>query len=527
MTTLIQMPVLTQIPVDFSNSTHFNNNGLDSGGSDGSGSNSFSGPLQQSLIESVIADVLAMVMQAVQSSNSSGGSNSSSGSQVDPYQLVNAQGAQSDGTNNQSNNNSILSTLEMLLQVLEQLQAGQQSGQSTNSGDQSGNSQISALLQQIEQLVQQLMGSAGGQQGQGASGGSSDTMVAALEAVLAQLLQMLSGTQGQQGSGDQSGGQSSGSTADALQSIIELLSQLLNGGSGQQDSGNDSTGSNSDTSGYQPPVKNLQSDSSNTNGSTGNQPTNDSPPISLTKDQSNSQSTNSNSNGSNSTNNTSNNDSTTQHSTTTTSSSGAPDNVKFSSQWNTVPFVNNTNEPITFQLTMGAGQSLPAGVDSDGKFTVAPHSTVEKTFATNGPGFNVKQVNGDGSAFTLDEFTFSSNGNNHTINFDTSYIRGANNGDHSLNIVSSDGQESGYRGNLMANAPDDVKAGNWGIKAPLTNTSSDDKGPNDPTNSAAKYLYSEVAKGKGYVGVGLPAENTNYDDASTLGTNGSVAVVIS
>jgi len=211
----------------------------------------------------------------------------------------------------------------------------------------------------------------------------------------------------------------------------------------------------------------------------------------------------------------------TASSSTSDASSGG---VQFSGQWNTIPFQNKTDEPLTVQLTMGAGQSLPSGVGSNGQFTIPPGGTVNLTFAENGPGFNFKTTTGDGSAWNQGEVTFSSNGSSHSTAFDMSYIYGANS---NMNIYSSDGQSSGYQGNLFANVPADAKAGNWGIAAPLSATSADASGPDAPTNAPATFLYGTIPEGKGYVGVGKPAESSSYDDASSLMTNGNIAVVFS
>lgn len=213
---------------------------------------------------------------------------------------------------------------------------------------------------------------------------------------------------------------------------------------------------------------------------------------------------------------------TTSSTSSTSSTSGPPGG--FADQWNTIRFSNTTNAPLTVQITVGAGQSMPPGVGSNGQFTLQPGESKDLTFQDNGPGFNFKTTTGDGSAWNQGEVTFTNNGSSHSTAFDMSYIYGANS---NMNIYSSDGQVAGYKGNLFANVPANAKAGNWGIAAPLTSGSADNLGPSNPTDPAASYLYNIIPKGAGYVGVGKPAENTAYDDASTLETNGNLAVVFS
>lgn len=207
-----------------------------------------------------------------------------------------------------------------------------------------------------------------------------------------------------------------------------------------------------------------------------------------------------------------------------TSNSSAPAGG-FADQWNTVRFTNTTNEPMTVQLTMGAGQSLPAGVGGNGQFTIAPGTSKDLTFADNGPGFNFKSTKGDGSAWNQGEVTFTKDAaGGHSTAFDMSYIYGFN---QRMNIYSSDGRASGYQGDLLANAPANVKVGGWGIQAPLGNGRADASGPQAPDSDQAAYLYHTIPEGMGYVGVGRPAEQSDYDDKSTLQTSGSLAVVFS
>jgi len=200
----------------------------------------------------------------------------------------------------------------------------------------------------------------------------------------------------------------------------------------------------------------------------------------------------------------------------------------YADDWNVVRFGNTQKEPVTVHITMAAGQPLPKGVDENGNLTLKPGEHVDITFPP-GSSPNFKSTKGDGSVWNQGELYFDEA--NHILWGNISYIYGANS---NMRIFSSDGQHSGYRGDLFSNAPEDARVGKWGIVAPYNRErASDDPndpdsatgGPDGPKNPGSKYLYSIVEKGEGYVGRGRPAEITDYDDASSLRFNGKVAVV--
>ncbi|WP_136417570.1 phage tail tip lysozyme [Herbaspirillum sp. ST 5-3] len=203
----------------------------------------------------------------------------------------------------------------------------------------------------------------------------------------------------------------------------------------------------------------------------------------------------------------------------------------FANNWTTVRFSNTTNEVITTEIVMQAGQALPEGVKPTvplhGIFTIAAGGYVDIPFGLNtGPNFASRK--GDGSAWSQGEAFFEEK--IHASWFDVSYIYGANS---NIRMFCEDGQHSGYLGDIIAGAPPEVRAGNWGIKSPFQDRLSNDRnnpnsamgGPNGPHNAAAGYLYSKLKKGEGYVHRGNPAEIDTYDDASSLRCNGRLAVV--
>jgi hypothetical protein len=215
----------------------------------------------------------------------------------------------------------------------------------------------------------------------------------------------------------------------------------------------------------------------------------------------------------------------------TPSTTGAPSGG-FANDWHTVRFSNTTKEPIVVHLTMGAGDTLPAGVRRidglNGEFTIPPGQSIDITFAP-GSKPNFRSTKGDGSVWNQGEMTFDEA--HKEIYFDMSYIYGANS---NMRMYSSDGKHSGYQGDVLAAAPGAAKVGNWGISAPYNralnsndpnNPDSAAGGPNGAKNAGAAYLYSVLKKGEGYVGRGLPVEVSDYDDASTLKTSGKVSVV--
>ena len=200
----------------------------------------------------------------------------------------------------------------------------------------------------------------------------------------------------------------------------------------------------------------------------------------------------------------------------------------YAKDWHTVRFSNTTNEPITVNVTVGGGQALPKGVDANGNVVIQPGQHVDLTFAP-GTSANFKSTKGDGSVWNQGEVFFDEA--NHVIWGNMSYIYGANS---NMRIFSQDGQHSGYRGDIFANAPSGARVGDWGIMAPYdrfhhsddpNNPSSATGGPNGPKNAGADYLYSTLEKGEGYVGRGRPAEVSDYDDASSLRFTGNLAVV--
>lgn len=200
----------------------------------------------------------------------------------------------------------------------------------------------------------------------------------------------------------------------------------------------------------------------------------------------------------------------------------------YAKDWHTIRFGNTTNEPITIHVTMASGNSPPRGVDGRGMVTIPAGGYVDLTFAP-GSSFNFKSTKGDGSVWNQGELFFDEA--RHIIWGNMSYIYGANS---NMRIFSEDGQHSGYLGDIFENVPSGARVGNWGIKAPYDRfKKSDDPndpdsaagGPNGPKNAGASYLYSIIPKGEGYVGRGRPVEITDYDDASSLGFTGNVAVV--
>jgi hypothetical protein len=207
----------------------------------------------------------------------------------------------------------------------------------------------------------------------------------------------------------------------------------------------------------------------------------------------------------------------------------------YASDWHSVRFSNTTQEPITVEVTVAAGQALPQGVrvtrnpadPNKATVTIQPGQYVDLTFAP-GTSANFRSTKGDGSVWNQGEVFFDEA--DKTIWGNMSYIYGANS---NMRIFSADGQHSGYLGNLVANGGN-ARVGDWGIKAPYdrfnhsddpNNPDSATGGPHGAKNAGAAYLYGVLEKGEGYVHRGQPAQVNTYDDASSLRFTGSLAVV--
>lgn len=200
----------------------------------------------------------------------------------------------------------------------------------------------------------------------------------------------------------------------------------------------------------------------------------------------------------------------------------------YAKDWHTIRFSNTTDEPITVHVTVASGQSLPDGVDANGDVVIQPGEYVDLTFAPE-TSANFRSTKGDGSVWNQGEVYFDEK--NQVIWGNMSYIYGANS---NMRMFSQDGQHAGYQGDLFENAPEDARIGNWGIMAPYdryhhsddpNNPDSATGGPDGAKNAGSKYLYSVLDKGEGYVGRGRPAENSDYDDASSLRFTKNVTIV--
>ena len=164
---------------------------------------------------------------------------------------------------------------------------------------------------------------------------------------------------------------------------------------------------------------------------------------------------------------------------------------------NTMDFTNDGTKPMEIKFTPNAGGQP---IDS---ITLQPGESMTKEFPDGWSG-NFRSSSGDGAAATLGEVAF--NGGSNNTYYDVSYIEGNN---ASMTIApESGGRVSGTMDNLVANAPDSIKAkdgsGNaYGIKKTTTSDVQD--------QSVVDYYRKNVGEGQGYV---VPK-----DDASTLGTS--------
>lgn len=162
-------------------------------------------------------------------------------------------------------------------------------------------------------------------------------------------------------------------------------------------------------------------------------------------------------------------------------------------------FTNDGTSPMTIQFTPNAGEKA---VDS---VTLKPGETRTVDFPENWSG-NFRSTAGDGKAATLGEVKFNGGGNQ--TYYDVSYIEGNN---AAMTIQpESGGRKSGTLDNLLASAPDSIKAkdgsGNaYGIKKSTTSNVQD--------GSVVDYYRTKVGADQGYV---IPT-----DDASTLGSGDS------
>jgi hypothetical protein len=169
----------------------------------------------------------------------------------------------------------------------------------------------------------------------------------------------------------------------------------------------------------------------------------------------------------------------------------------------TMTFVNDGTSPMTVQFTPNAG-----GQAIENR-TLKPGETQTVSFPDGWSG-NFRSTAGDGKAATLGEVAFNGGGNN--TYYDVSYIEGAN---AAMTIQpESGGKLSGTTENLLAGAPDSIKAKDangqtYGIKKTTTSNVLD--------GAVVDYYRNHVGADQGYV---IPT-----DDASTLGTKDSHLVV--
>jgi hypothetical protein len=169
----------------------------------------------------------------------------------------------------------------------------------------------------------------------------------------------------------------------------------------------------------------------------------------------------------------------------------------------TMTFVNDGDSPMTIQFTPNAGEKAVASR------TLKPGETQTVAFPDGWSG-NFRSTAGDGKAATLGEVKFNGGGNQ--TYYDVSYIEGAN---AAMTIQpEGGGRKSGTMDNLLASAPDSIKAkdGNgqtYGIKKTTTSNVLD--------SEVVDYYRKHVGADQGYV---IPT-----DDASTLGSADSHLVV--
>ncbi|RKI59642.1 hypothetical protein D7X55_25435 [Corallococcus sp. AB049A] len=170
---------------------------------------------------------------------------------------------------------------------------------------------------------------------------------------------------------------------------------------------------------------------------------------------------------------------------------------------NTLTLNNDGDKPMTVNFTPNAGEKA---VDS---VTLQPGEKKTVQFPDNWSG-NFRSDNGDGKNATLGEVKFDGGfGNTY---YDVSYIEGHN---AAMTIQpEGGGRLSGTMDNLLASAPDSVKARGadgaaYGIKKSTTSNVQDPE--------VVDFFRKHVGADQGYV---IPT-----DDASTLGSNNSNLVV--
>ncbi|WP_223643440.1 hypothetical protein [Corallococcus sp. EGB] len=170
---------------------------------------------------------------------------------------------------------------------------------------------------------------------------------------------------------------------------------------------------------------------------------------------------------------------------------------------NTITLSNDGDKPMTVNFTPNAGEKA---IDS---VTLKPGETRTVQFPDNWSG-NFRSDKGDGKNATLGEVKFDGGfGNTY---YDVSYIEGHNT---AMTIQpESGGRLSGTMENLLASAPDSVKAKGadgtaYGIKKSTTSNVQDPE--------VVDFFRKHVGADQGYV---IPT-----DDASTLGSNTSNLVV--
>ncbi|AKJ03610.1 hypothetical protein ATI61_119139 [Archangium gephyra] len=170
---------------------------------------------------------------------------------------------------------------------------------------------------------------------------------------------------------------------------------------------------------------------------------------------------------------------------------------------NTMTFTNDGTSPMTINFTPNAGDKA---IDS---LTLEPGKAQTVEFPKGWSG-NFRSTSGDGAAATLGEVKF--NGGGDQTYYDVSYIEGDN---ASMTIEpEGGGRKSGTMENLLASAPDSVKAKSadgsvYGIKKTTTSN------VQDP--GVVDFYRKHVGADQGYV---IPT-----DDASTLATKNSHLVV--
>ncbi|RYZ31664.1 MAG: hypothetical protein EOO72_16500, partial [Myxococcaceae bacterium] len=170
---------------------------------------------------------------------------------------------------------------------------------------------------------------------------------------------------------------------------------------------------------------------------------------------------------------------------------------------NTITLNNDGDKPMTVNFTPNAGEKA---VDS---VTLKPGESRTVQFPDNWSG-NFRSDSGDGKNATLGEVKFDGGfGNTY---YDVSYIEGHN----TAMTIQPDGggRLSGTMDNLLANAPDSVKAKGadgsaYGIKKSTTSNVQDPE--------VVDFFRKHVGADQGYV---IPT-----DDASTLGSKDSNLVV--